>query len=234
MVYRTYGALKTEVLMETDTEAEDFLQADEIMAYFQDAVNECQAHIHKLGLEDDYFLKKKTDYSLTNGQSVLDMPSDIYAAKIRGLIYSYGGRIYPIKRMKGPKRFELLADLLQNPGQNTPYVYQIINTSSAAGLDIDIYPRSYETSTNCITMHYIREAVTIVDDNSVVDIPQFYSFIKAFVKYKILNKAGEMLAADAKADLDKERVLMLETLREMTPDYDDIIPPDTSIYEEMS
>jgi hypothetical protein len=39
---------------------------------------------------------------------------------------------------------------------------------------------------------------------------------------------------EAKADLDKERDLMMETLREMTPDYDDVIPPDTSIYEEMS
>lgn len=233
MNYRTYGDLRAEVLMETDTEAEDFLQANEVKSYFQDAVNECQAHIHKLGLEDDYFIKRQR-YSLTNGQQTLDMPADIYAAKIRGFVYSYGGRTYPIKRIKGARRFEMIADIIQNPGQNMPYQYQIVNTSAAAGLDIEIYPYAYETSTNCITMHYIREAVTIVDDSSVVDIPQFYSFIKAFVKYKILNKAGEPGAAEAKEDLQKERDLMMETLREMTPDYDDTIPPDISIYGEMS
>lgn len=233
MQYKTYATLKSEVLIETDTEAEDFIQASEVLAYFNDAINEAEAHIHKLGLEDDYFLST-AQFSLTNGLQYLTMPSDIYATKIRGLIYATTEKTYPIKGIKGPKKFEEMQDILMNSGGQPYYQYQILNASAANGHRIHLFPYSYETATNCITMYYIRNANEVTVDASVVDIPEFYSFIKAYVKYKIYDKEGSVKASDAKADLDKERLLMIETLTEMTPDYNNEIPPDLSIYEEMT
>jgi hypothetical protein len=234
MIYRTYASLKSEVLIETDTEFEDFIQPTEVLAYFQDAVNEAARHIQKLGLEDDYFLTKQM-YSLTNGLQTLSLPSNILITKIRGLTYSTSDKVYPIKRIVGPKRFEIIENLLQNPHSGEYYRYEILNDSALTGYEIALYPYSYEDRANCIAMRYIRSPIQIVDnDTSLVDVPEFYSFVKAFVKYKIYDKEGSPKAADAKGDLDSERRLMLESLSEMVPDYGTEITGDVSIYEEMS
>ncbi len=233
MELRTYSELKTEVLMETDTEAEDFIQSDEIRGYFRDAINEAEAHIHKLGLEDDYFLTSQS-YSLTNGLTHLAMPTNIYATKIRGLVYSTPDKVYPIKRIKGAKRFEIIQNLLQNPHSGEYYRFQIINDNSTDGYKMELLPPSYETRTNCIVMYYIRNANNPTTDSTKIDIPEFYSFIKAYVKYKIYDKEGSVKSADALVEVNKERELMLATLAEMVPDYDSEIPPDLSLYEEMS
>jgi hypothetical protein len=233
MTYKTLGQLRAEVEQETDTELEDFVQPAEVLTYFKDGVREAAAHIHKLGLEDDYFLSNKT-YDLTLGQRYIAMPADIYASKIRGLTYSYQTKVYPLRRLKGKDRFVQAQQLRQSGHANAFYVYQIINFSPVTGAQIELFPVSYENLTACIFMDYIRVPLDVVDDASLIDIPEFYSFIKAYVKKKIMGKEGSAMAEDAKADFDRELSLMLATLNEMVPDYDSEIPPDLSIYEEHS
>lgn len=230
MIYKTYGALREEIEREVDTEEEEFVQPDELMAYTQDAVNEAAAHIHKLGLEDDYFLKR-VQYSLTVGQTSLQMPADIYITKIRSLLYSTPEKTYQIKKIKGKDRFEMTEFIKLNSTSGEYYRFQMMNDSDA-GYVAELIPQSYEDRANCITLYYIREAVQIVDDNSLIDIPQFYYFIKAFVKWKILDKEGNPRAAEARAEKMEAQQLMLETLAEMVPDYDSEIPQDLSNYEE--
>lgn len=233
MEYRTYADLKQEVLVEADMEAEDFIQESEIKAYFNDAVREACAHIQKLGLEDDYFASFKK-YSLTNGLEELSLPTDIYAAKIRALTYATPSKTYQIHRLKGKDKYQIIQDLLRNPGGGEYLQYDLKNISPTAGFKIKLYPVSQEDTTDCITMDYIRTAVKIVNDSDLVDVPEFYSFIKAFVKWKLFDKENGPKAQETKADYEKEKLLMLETLAEMTPDYDSEIPGDYSIYEEMS
>jgi len=233
MNYRTYVDLKLEVLQEADMEAEDFVQSSEVMTYFKDAVREAASHIYKLGLEDDYF-KSELLYSLTNGQTYLAPPSDIYANKISALLYSTPDKVYPIKRLKGPRKEEIIQSILQSGSLGQFYQYDILNSSPATGPKIMLYPPSQEARTDCILMRYIRAPEVITGDASYVDIPEFYSFVKAFVKYKLFDKENSVKAAGAKADYEKEKQLMLETLAEMTPDYDSNITPDISIYEEMT
>lgn len=231
MIYKTYLELKNEVLQETDTEAEEFIQVSEVLTYFNDAVREALAHIQKLGLEDDYF-QKSVPYDLTIGLQELILPVDIYAAKIRGLIYATPASVYPITRIKGPNKFTVIQQLLQNPAPNAFYQYDLENPSPTTGFKIKLYPFSYENLVGCITLNYVRTVTVIVLDTDLVDIPEFYSFIKAYVKYKIFNKEFGPKSDDAKAEYEKEKQLMMETLSEMTPDYDNKIIGDYSTYEE--
>ena len=143
MVYKTYKVLLGEVLRETDTEAEDFIQSQEVMDYFNDAVREAVSHIQKLGLEDDYF-QKSVKYSLTVGLTELDLPSDIYAAKIRGLVYHTPSKIYEIKRLKGKDKFVNREWLLRPEANTTFYQYDLENPSPTSGFKIKLYPISYE------------------------------------------------------------------------------------------
>lgn len=231
MIYRTYGDLKAELEREIDIEAEDFVQADEVMGYFNDAIREAASHIYKLGLEDDYFKSEKR-YSLTNGLAYLSMPDNIYAGKISGFTYATPDKVYPIKRIKGPNKESIIQNILQNPTAGSYYSYDILNNSPTEGFRIMLYPVSYEDRADCIVLRFVRGVEKITGDSSLVDVPEFYSFVKAFVKYKVLNKEGTPMGADAKNDYEKEKQLMLETLSEMTPDYDSKITPDLSIYEE--
>ena len=233
MLYRQYADLKEEVLQEADMEAEEFVQDTEILAYFNDGVREAVAIIQKMGLEDDYFNNSAT-YSLTSGQTTLDLPADIYAAKITGLTYATPTKVYPIKRLKGKNKSVVKQQILQGPsGADQRYMYDIVNSDPTTGFKLRLYPASYETTTNCIVMDYIRTATTIAADTDLVDIPEFYSFIKAFVKYKLFDKENSPKSAETKADYLKETALMVDTLREMTPDSDNEIEGDYSHYEEM-
>mgnify|MGYP003343896097 FL=1 len=197
--------------------------------YFNDAVREAVSHIQKLGLEDDYF-QKSVKYSLTVGLTELDLPSDIYAAKIRGLVYHTPSKIYEIKRLKGKDKFVNREWLLRPEANTTFYQYDLENPSPTSGFKIKLYPISYETLTDCLTLNYVRTVEVITGDDSLVDIPEFYSFVKAFVKMKITAKENSDYAMAAKADYDKEKQLMLETLQEMTPDYGNEIQGDFSFY----
>jgi hypothetical protein len=228
--YKTYGELKLKVQRETDTEAEDFVQDDELMSYFQDAVNEAEAHIHKLGLEDDYFLKRDT-FDLTLGQESISLPTDIYANKIRSLVFKWNDAIYPVKRLKGQRRFLLAENLLLEDNATEHYGYIIINNGPDVKPVLQLYPTAKHVGTDLMIMHYIRNAVEIVDEDSIVDIPEFYSFITAFVKWKIFSKEGSALRDAYKAELDEQKTLMLQTLEQMVPDNDNIIEAETDHYE---
>jgi hypothetical protein len=229
MFYKDYLTLKNEVLRETDTEGEEFIQPQEVLDYFNDGVREALAIIQKLGLEDDYF-QKSVKYDLTAGLTELDLPLDIYAAKIRGLIYATPSLVYPIKRIKGKDKFEIIQQILQYPSSNSYYVYDLENASPTTGFKIKLYPVSYEDIPQAITLNYVRTVVPVALDTDLVDIPEFYSFIKAFVKMKIYSKENSDKAVGAKADYDAEKQLMVDTLAEMTPDYDNKIIGDYSPY----
>lgn len=231
MFYKDYATLKAEVLVETDTEAEEFIQPQEVLNYFNDGIREALAHIQKLGLEDDYF-QKSVKLDLTTGLTELDLPADIYAAKIRGLIYATPALVYPIQRIKGKDKFEQIQQLLQYPSQNAYYVYDLENASPTTGFKIKLYPVSYETIAQAITLNYVRTVTPIALDTDLVDIPEFYSFIKAFVKMKIYSKENSDKAVESKAEYEKEKQLMLDTLAEMTPDYDNKVIGDYSIYQD--
>lgn len=229
MIYKDYQTLRDEVLRETDTEAEDFIQTQEVRDYFNDGVREALAHIQKLGLEDDYF-QKAVLMDLTVGQTQLIPPPDIYAAKIRGILYSTPALVYPIHRLKGPNKFEEMQKLLQYPSSNVFYQYDLENSDPTLGFRIKLYPVSYENTPNAIVVNYIRNVTTIVADTDLVDIPEFYSFIKAFVKAKIFAKENSERAVSANAEYQAEKLLMMETLSEMTPDYDNKIISDMTPY----
>lgn len=227
----TYADLRTKVEKDLDLETEDFIQSDEMIGYFNEAIDECEAEIHKLGMEDEYFLKK-TALPLVQGQEEYDLPTDIYANKIRHVVYKNGTKIFTIKRCRKDK-FLKYADYQLSPPTDF-YEYFIINPTAGEKPKIVLLPASRETSSTNVTIWHIRNANKLVGDDSVCDIQEFSSFIIKFVKWKVLQKEGHPGQDSAKQELEEQRQLMKETLENMVPDEDSEIPGDYSIYEEMS
>lgn len=229
----TYAQLKAKLERDMDIEDEEFVQTDELREYFNDAIRECESHIHKLGLEDIYF-KSSDAPSLVLGTSQYAMPSNIYLNKIVECVYANQNDIFEVRRLKGRNKHYRKAQINFDTGTQPAYIYDILNDSAAVGTKWELIPPSKETSTN-ITRWYIRKAEQMLTDASVCDLPEIcYTFIYAFVTWRVWGKEGDQRATDAKMTLDEQRELLITTLKEMTPDEDNIVEADTSSYDEMS
>lgn len=228
----TYAQIKANIQRETDTETEDFIQPLELLQYVNEGIDKAEAEIHALGMEDEYFLSR-VNLALVQGQEEYDLPSDIYANKIRRIMYANGSTIFPINRSR-KKRFDVYTEFKQFPPGTNYYEYFIFNPTAGAKPKLLLMPQAQETSAANVKIWYIRNANTMVDDDSVCDIPEFHSFIEKYAKWKIYFKEGNPAAADAAAELQADKTQMIETLQNMVPDDNSQIEGDLSHYQEMS
>jgi hypothetical protein len=234
MQFKTFGTLKSKVQSETDTSAEDFVTETEIMEYFQEAVDECAAHMYKIWPLATQYFETLSKEDLAVDQQLVTLPTNIYARAITRIQLVNNSRVLEITRFKNSKRYDDVAQLSTHGNQGDPEKYLFINDSVSNTHQIQLWPSSKEAGTDILWIWYVREPIQIEDDDSLVDIPEFYYYITSYVKWKIYDKEGSPQAAEAKADRDEKRALMLETLAEMTPDEDNKLEGDYSTYEEMS
>lgn len=233
----TYTEALDKVERELDLKEENLIYPSEMMDYFNEAIDQAEAIIHSFGLEDEYFLASQS-IALTSGDDTYDVPSTLYANKIREIVYASGTDIFEIKRLRvrGIReigKFTQLALRNSDPGATPRYQYFIKNNTQSEGRQIVFTPPAQETSASNVTVWFIRNANEITADSDVFDIPEFMNFIFQYVKNKCKSKEGILTAQDV-ADLAGERQLMIDTLQEMVPDGDNVVEPDLSVYEEMS
>ena len=235
MIYKTFAEIKAKVERETDMEAEDFVQPQEFIDYVNDGIDEVESEIHKLGLEDEYFLK----YSyipLNLGVEEYDLPTDIYSNKIRRIVYKSGStNLYTIKRLRGRLKFEELESINQN-GTIDYYKYMIINPDPSALPQLLLVPSARETSTTNVKIWYIRNANRwIADDTQNCDLPEIaMNYLYAYVAWRIYSKDGTGKQGEAMARKDDLKKQMIETLTNMVPDEDSEMDKDLDLYVELS
>jgi len=231
--YWTYEEIRTKIQSDTDTEAEDFIQPSELLGIVNEAIDTCEAMIHKLGLEDDYFIKF-ANLPMVTGEDRLNLPDDIYAFKIRGLMYEKNVTRYPVPRVRGRRIFSKISNIQFYNTTDNFYRYYLINDTQATAAQLLLLPASHETSADSLKLWYIRNANEMVDDTSICDIPEFVHYIIKRSKYKIYAKEGHPLMTDAKEEMQKEEARMLETLATMIPDENSTIEPDLDHYRDMA
>lgn len=241
MKYYTWEEIREKIESETDTQDEDFVRPEEMLAYANEAIDEAEAEIH--GIYEDYFLSY-VDYPIAppspedevgqNWSGVL-MPDDIYANKIRKVIFYAGGvgttQWYPINRLKDDEKFEAKAAAESSTGDRG-YKYMIVNKTAGSPL-ITWVPTISETGT--VRVWYLRNANRLTGASSdICDIPEFVRFIFSYMKVKIYEKEGHPGLDDANMKLERDRAKMVSTLTEMVPDADNNIEADTSAYDDMN
>lgn len=224
----TWAQIRTKVKQDLDLEDEVFVTDAELLSYCNEAIDEAEAEIHTL--YEDYFLTKDP-ITLVQGTSDYDLPANIYAHKIRRVIYQKNSTIYTIERMKDWKKFEQKAVVDLYPGTNY-YQYLIIN-STPGQPQISLVPTAQESGAY-VTVWYIRNAERMVDDSSVCDIPEFINFIYQYIKVRVYEKELNPNKDTAIAVLQQQRTLMQSTLATMVPDADNTIEMDLTYYDEHS
>lgn len=228
----TLSQFRSKIEVDLDLQEETFITSSEITGYVNEALREAQREV--LGIYEDYFLTK-ANLAITLGVSTYSMPSDIYANKIRGVIYDNSNEIYEIKRIRTPHKF-LDRHLLRNDDPTDYYMYIILNDATS-GFQIELSPAAKETSANAVTLWYLRDIATISSDSDVIDkdIPECIDFMYAYVKGQCLKKENSgLMPPEAQEQIERQRRLLVDVLTNMVPDDDNKIVQDQTWYKETS
>lgn len=232
MRYWTWSEIRTKIQQECDLEDEDFVRQSELLAYANEAIDEAEAEIHTL--YEDYFLKS-VQIPVNNGDEFFSLSTlmpDIYADKIRRLIFREGGgtTVYTVTRLKDWKKFEQKA--VQDTQLTTDlYQYFLVN-NTPGNPQIMLVPRAREAGT--LTVWYLRNANRLSVDADICDIPEFINFIFAHMKVKVYGKEGHPGYPEALERLEAERARMNAVLASRVPDAENEVEPDFSAYDDMN
>lgn len=232
MKFWTLAEIRSKINRESDLEDEDFVRSDELTEYINEAIDEAEAEIHSL--YEDYFLKSE-EVTVNPGVSQIDLPLDIYAHKIRRVIFKEGlatesTNVYTVNRVKDWHKFEEKA-VYDTQLSTDLYQYFITNATPGAP-KMEIMPTIKETGK--IKTWYLRNANRLALETDICDIPEFINFIFAHVKVKVQEKEGHPGIQESIMKLEAERNRMNGVLSNMVPDADNEIEMDLSAYQEMS
>jgi hypothetical protein len=229
MKFWTWGEIKAKVLRDLDLEGETFITPDEMLGYANEAVDTVERTIHTL--YEDYFVTRGT-MTLVPGQEVYAIPSDIYALKIRQIIYRNGTEVWKLQRLKNWHKFGVYETEKANFSGTQQYGYFVINSTPGAP-EILMTPTPTEAG-SYLYIWYIRNANELTTDASICDIPEAVNYVMAYIKMKCMEKEMHPNLAKAIQDVEQEKQETLTALAEMYSDNENDIEPDYRLYNEMT
>jgi len=226
--FETWASFKAKVERDLDIQGEDFVRPDELIGYANEAIDEAESEI--LGLNQDYFLARSTIPLVTGIQSY-SLPDNIFAKKIRRIVFNNGSSVYPVKHLKDWHKFESLA-LSEQFITADVYRYMLVNTTPGQP-EILISPIPSSSAT--LDIWYTRQSNKMDGENdTIIDIPECLTFLIQFVKVRVYEKEGHPNFAAAVTVLEQQRGLMQKKLADSVPDADNEIEADYTIYSDMN
>ena len=218
--------LKQEIQAEYDIQDENFISPGELMGFVNEAIDEAETEI--LTLNQGQYFKTHTSFDMEDGVSEILLPSNIFATKIIGLQYvnDATGEFWPINPVKDISE---IPALLKGCGEMKFDAFY--KDTDPAGWAIKLYPTPTETIPGVLKLYYIRNAGKIINDESVIDLPEAIGFLKQYVLDKCANKERMTPDAEESAALKRKRKQLIESLERQFPDNNNQYPVDLSFFE---
>ena len=226
----TYGDIKTKVERDLDLEGETFITDEEMLGYANEAVDEVERQIH--ALYDDYFLTRST-IALVAGTEEYALPSDIYAMKIRAVVYRNGSQVWQVPRIRDWKKF-LQYEMDQATGTTSPGSYGFFVLNQTAGSPKIVFAPTPQETGSFLKIWYIRNANTLTTTASTFDIPESINYVMQYMKVRCYEKEMNPNIQKAMVDLEREKTDTLAVLANMFPDNENDIEMDTRLYDDMT
>lgn len=235
--YWTLAEIRKKIQQDLDLEGEVFIQPDELVNYINQAIDEAEAEIHSI--YEDYFISWYFPL-LVAGQREYSLPSDIYAHKIRKIIFSDDqSKTYEIARIPESEKFADIA--LTERFRSTEFYRYLITNREPGNPKIYVVPAIRESDTGAsadgqsrMRIWYLRNANRLEQDADVCDIPEFVHFVIAYAKLRCLEKEGHPNTVIWTQHVERQRRLMIDTLTNMIPDGETLIEPNMMHYDELS
>jgi hypothetical protein len=226
----TLAELRQRVIDDLDLNEETFIDDTDLNRWINEGIRVVESHIHELN--QDYFLSEADPIAITVGQNKVDYPSDIYANKVRKIIFTDGTsnsiashEVKKIKDLTRAKELDLFHDNTTNPILNwTP------SNNAAEGRKIRLFPDNGRSGQ--LHIFYIRNAAQLATDTDECDVDEFERFVIQYTKTQAYLKDGDPRAAESKVLEEQVKSNMLVTLAEMSPDDNNEIIMDMSHYDD--
>lgn len=216
MNYTTWGEIKDAIQEDMDLQEEpDILAEGELMRYVNDAIEVCEAKFVRLG---DYFFSVTDPISVVPGTKDYDLPSDIYANKIRKIFLDDQ---YEVKNLKSLNDIPFLKNEV-----GPAYRFKIINQSGARP-KIRLFPTP--TQAQSMEIYYTRSATRLTEDGGdaqEIEVPEANLFIKAYVKRRIYEKEKSPLYQLYNDEVTVFGQLLDDALAAQIDDENNTIEPD--------
>lgn len=187
-----------------------------------------------------------------SGQREYRLPKNIYAHKIRRVIYHDGSQVYKVTRIQDWKKFERKAI---NDVNNSATLFEYFLVNDTPGIPKMLFvPIPFETGDK-IEIWYLRQAnrfdrdyttdannnrildVALDDPSNILDVPEAFNYVVEFTKMKCDIKEkriqGQIQTGDY-PEVQMEYKEFIGVIEEIVPDAENLIEPDYSIYEEHS
>jgi len=222
---RTLKQIRDKIIDDLDLYEETFVDNNEIDAFINEGISKTESSIHTI--YEDYYLST-TSLELENNTNLYDYPEDIYANKIRMILYSDGVDVYEVKRVRNIKREAMLE--LSDPTLTGETLKWYPTNDSSQGRKIRIFPRGADTGT--LEIWYIRNSKQLTLDEDICDIDEFSNVVELHAKTQIYLKDGDPRAADSQKLEEQAESNMVSTLSAMIIDDDNEVYADHSHYEE--
>lgn len=229
MKFWTWSEIKSKVQRDLDLEGETFITPTELLGYANEAIDEVERQIHTLC--EDYFLSRGV-ITLAINQEEYDIPDDIYALKIRQIIYRQGTQVWKLDRLKNWHKLGYYEQEKANTTGTQQYGYFILN-SVPGSPKILLSPTPTEAGAY-LQIWYIRNANVLEADADICDIPEAVNYVMSYMKMKCMEKELHPNLEKAIMDVEKQREDTLKTLSEMYADNENDIEPDYRLYAEMT
>jgi hypothetical protein len=209
MEARQWGALRLELRNELNLGDQGLVEDAELMVMANRALQFAESEIHSLN--EDYFRTFDT-LTLVKDIATYGLPTRAYGAKLRLVQYDDGSSVYEVTRIK-------LKDI-GNVGDGDEYRYDLDN-SATYGCRMVFFPTPSEGGAY-IKRWYLRRVNEITSDASYVDLPEFSTFVFAYIKVQVLLKSDGVtspaLLSAAQAELQMARDLMVRSLSSIVVD----------------
>jgi len=228
----TLAELVDEVQDDLDLYDGGIVDPEGLRKFANRAIDRAEQLVHTI--YEDYFLTKG-NITLVKDQEEYEPPTDIYASKIRGLVYANGSTIYEIKQIRDPHKFmRYRLDRYHNSHTDGDYRYFTVNTAPGQWRILLTPPA--QIPGEFVEIWYLRQANRLCCNEDILDVPEASNFVIAYMKYRAIakdrrgNPSPEL--EDAKAEVGKEETELVATLTAMIADGDNEIPLDLSHYRE--
>lgn len=226
----TLKEIRDQVINDLDLQEEVWVSESELNVWINEAVKNAEAQVHTL--YEDYFLVEADPVQITEGEYLIDYPSDIYANKIRKIIFneSLGNSTasHEVKRMKSLLDGKA-ADFYESDSTN-PVLSWSPSNKAGEGRKIRLFPKVGRSG--YLYIWYIRNASKLVNDNDICEIDEFEHYIVQYTKTKVFLKDGDPRADDSKILEEQYKQDMINTLSDMAPDGDNVLNMDLSHYDD--
>lgn len=229
MKYWTWAELKDKVQRDLDLEGEVFINETELLGYANEAIDEVERQVHTL--YEDYFLTKAV-ISLVDGTEEYALPTDIYAFKIRGLIFRRNTEVYSLKRIRDWHKIEEYEVLKTGTHTSIRYGWFLLNQT--AGAPVVLLSPTPNVTGDFVQIWYLRNANTLAVDTDILDIPEAANYVMQYIKVRCYEKEAHPMTQKAIIDLQMEKEGTMKTLSGMVPDNETEIEADLTCYHEMS